>query len=259
LQLDVTNETVSGTVTDGAFVAQLTGYQNIFTSHLTAPYVGRYTFAIPGSANPAIGPFGTSYGTVTVGPTGTVTFAGSLADGTPFSQSSLVSLWGQWPLYVNLYGGKGSLWGWNLFTNLTIGSAPTLSWINATNSCKTAVCHSGFTNQAVTLTGALYQPIETLPFDLTATLEGGCLSCTITNGVTISTSDKIALTNSLDETNKLKLAITKSTGVISGSFANPANPKQTIKINGVILQGQTNAQGYFLGTNQSGVFLLQSP
>jgi hypothetical protein len=46
--------------------------------------------------------------------------------------------------------------------------------------------------------------------------------------------------------------------VISGSFANPDNTKQTIKFNGVILQGQTNAQGYFLGTNQSGAFLLEN-
>jgi hypothetical protein len=37
------------------------------------------------------------------------------------------------------------------------------------------------------------------------------------------------------------------------------NPKQTIRFNGVILQGQTNAQGYFLGSNQSGIFTLGPP
>ena len=50
---------------------------------------------------------------------GTITLAGSLADGTAISQSSVVSQDGYWPLYVNLYGGKGSLWGWNYFTNNT--------------------------------------------------------------------------------------------------------------------------------------------
>jgi hypothetical protein len=55
------------------------------------------------------------------------------------------------------------------------------------------------------------------------------------------------------------LKTNKTTGVISGRFANPDNPKQTIKVNGVILQGQTNAQGYFLGTNQSGTFTLGPP
>jgi hypothetical protein len=57
----------------------------------------------------------------------------------------------------------------------------------------------------------------------------------------------------------MRFTISKSTGLISGSFANPASEKQTIKFNGMILQGQTNAQGYFLGTNQSGTFTLDTP
>jgi hypothetical protein len=52
------------------------------------------------------------------------------------------------------------------------------------------------------------------------------------------------------------LKINTANGVISGSVANPLNPKQTIPVNGVLMQSQTNAQGYFPGTNQSGVFLL---
>jgi hypothetical protein len=56
------------------------------------------------------------------------------------------------------------------------------------------------------------------------------------------------------------LKTNKTTGVISGSFANPDEPQKTIKVNGVILQGQTNAAGYFLGTNQSsGAFTLGLP
>jgi hypothetical protein len=92
-------------------------------------------------------------------------------------------------------------------------------------------------------------------------LEGGNLPFDITNGVTIAASDKVTLTNSVDETNKLVLTITKTTGLVSGSFVNPSNSKQTIKVNGVILQkpGQTNVQGYFLGTNQSGTFTLDAP
>ena len=66
----------------------------------------------------------------------------------------------------------------------------------------------------------------------------------------------LTIPNLSENTNKLTLKTNKTTGVISGSFANPDDPKQTIKFNGVILQGQTNAQGYFLGTNQSGTFTL---
>jgi hypothetical protein len=191
---------------------------------------------------------------------GNITLAGSLADGTAISQSSVVSQNGSWPFYVSLYGGKGSLWGWNYFTNNTITNPFALSWINETNSSssKTALYRSGFTNQEAMLSGGLYLSTNTLPAELTATLAGGDLPFTITNGVTLAVNDKITLTNP-DETNKLKLTINKSAGVITGSFANPAEPKQTIKINGVILQGQTNAQGYFLGTNQSGIFTLDPP
>jgi hypothetical protein len=264
LQLDFADQSVSGTVNNSTFTAALSGYRDVFSgSQKATNFEGQYTLVIPGTTNPSVGPSGVSYGTVKVGALGTLTLAGSLADGTAISQSSVVSQDGLWPLYVNLYGGKGSLWGTNYFTNHTLTNASALSWINETNSSKTAVYRSGFTNQQATLIGGLYISTNTLtdtwPADLLAILEGGDLPVAITNGVTLAADDKIALTNSSDETNKLTLTVHKSTGVISGSFANPADTKQTIKVNGVILQGRTNAQGYFLGTNLSGTFLLVPP
>jgi RHS repeat-associated protein len=259
-QLDTTNQTVTGTVTDGSFVAALEGNQSVFSAAQEASaFEGRYTLIIPGASNSAIGPFGVSYGTVTISPQGVVGLGGSLADGTAFSQKSMISKDGYWPLYVNLYGGKGSLWGWNFFTNHTITNAGPLSWINQTNSSRTALYQFGFTNPAATLSGGLYVPALVLPNDFTATLEGGDLAETIVNGVTISAGDQITLTNVMDETNKLVLTIQRSTGVITGSFANPAKSKQAIGVHGVILKDSTNAQGYFLGTNESGVFTLDPP
>jgi exo-beta-1,3-glucanase (GH17 family) len=244
LQLDFADQSVSGTVIGGAFLAELNGYQDVFSSSDKATgFEGQYTLIIPGTTNPTVGPFGTSYGTVKVSSSGNITLAGSLADGTAISQSSVVSQDGYWPLYVNLYGGKGSLWGWNYFTNQTITAPSGISWINSTNSCKTTVCRSGFTNQQATLAGGLYLPGQALPSELTVTLE--------------DTNFSLTISNLSENTNKLTLKMNKTTGVISGSFANPENPKQTIKVNGVILQGQTNAQGYFLGTNQSGTFTLE--
>jgi hypothetical protein len=260
VQLDFADQSVTGTVTDGStFTAQLEGDRDVFNAaHKAAEFSGPYTLIIPGTNDATVGPYGVSYGTVNVSSLGAITFAGNLADGTSISQSSVVSKDGYWPLYVSLYGGRGSLWGWNLFTNQTIISAPVVSWINETNSSKTAVYRPGFTNEGATLTGQRYVPGGGLPGNFAVTLEAGNLLFTITNGVTITSSDKV-VTNSVDDTNKLKLTINKTTGIISGTFANPSNPKQTIKVNGVILQGQTNAQGYFLGTNQSGVFLIQYP
>jgi hypothetical protein len=260
LQLDFADQSVSGTVSEGNFSAELNGYRDLFSrSDKAAEFEGHYTLIIPGTNDPAVGSFGTSYGTVKVDELGNITLVGNLADGTAISQSSVVSQDGYWPLYVNLYGGKGSLWGWVCFTNHTLTNASLISWINATNSARTAVYRSGFTNQQATLTGGIYTQSQMLPANLTAILDGGNLPFAITNGVMLTTSDKIIVTNSLDETNKLKLRIRKDTGEISGSFANPDEPKQTIKVHGVVLQGQASAQGCFLGTNRSGTFLLESP
>ena len=243
LQLDFVDQSVSGTVSSTTFTAELNGNHDVFNKTTNATeFEGQYTLIIPGTNNPTIGPFGNSYGTVKVSPTGAITLAGSLADGTAISQSSMVSQDGYWPLYVNLYGGKGSLWGWNYFTNHTLTNSSPISWINATNSAKTAVYRAGFTNQAATLMGGIYTPGQTSSAGLIVTLQE-------TNPPAM-----ITITNSSGNT--LTLKTNKTTGVISGRFANPDDPSQIIKVNGVILQGQTNAQGYFLDTNRSGAFTL---
>jgi hypothetical protein len=87
----------------------------------------------------------------------------------------------------------------------------------------------------------------------------GNLPFTITNQITLASNNTITVPHTAANTNGLTLKITPNTGLITGSFQNPANPKQTITLNGVLLQNQTNAQGYFLGTNQSGAFTLINP
>jgi hypothetical protein len=256
LQLDFANQTVSGTVSDGSFVAQLGGYRNVFGSANPAnEYEGKYTMVILGTNDPSVGPYGISYGTVTVSSSGVVTFGGNLADGAAgLSQSTAISQTGYWPLYLQLYGGKGSLWAWTSISNHQITASA--SWINATNSSKSAVYRGGFTNQDAAVIGSWYSSTNKPLFGFTngAVMleEAGGSPFTLTNDVVISPSDVITV----EKTNKLGLKINTTTGVITGTFANPLNPKQTISLNGVLLQGQTSAEGYFLGTNQSGTFLL---
>lgn len=249
-----------GTVGDGSFLATLAGYRQVFNSSSQATnYEGQYTLIIPGADDPAVGPFGTGYGSVTVSGYGGVTFGGALADGTSVHQSSVVSEAGYWPFYLPLYNGGGSLWGWNCFTNHAIMSATALSWINSTNSSLTAVYRSGFTNQQVAVLGSLYDLTDNPLLSLTnalVILDGGNLPFAITNQVTLEAGNTIAVPVIPENTNKLKLMITTNMGLITGSFLNPGNPKQAIMIYAILLQNQTNAQGYFLGTNQSGAFKL---
>jgi hypothetical protein len=255
-------------VSDGSFIAQLEGYQNVFSAANPAKaYEGRYTLIILGTNDPTVGPYGVSYGTVTVSAAGAISFAGSLADGTPVSRAGTISHDGIWAFYLPLYNGKGSFYSWNYFTNdVTNGTiifSTNGSWLSATNTSKTAVYRSGFTNQDVAMIGSRYsstnKPLLGFTDGQVLLEQIGASPFAITNQVVISSGDAITVPNAAEKTNKLSLTINKNTGVIRGTFANPSNPKQTIKVTGVILQSQTNAQGYFLGTNQSGVFLIQNP
>jgi hypothetical protein len=264
LQLNLPNQSVQGTVTDGSFVASLNGDQSVFSaSHPASNYQGQYTLIIPGTNDPTIGPFGASYGTVKVDALGNITFGGNLADGTTaVSQSSAVSKDGNWPFYLSLYNGAGSLWGTNYLTNHTIVSAPFLSWIHGSNANSADIYRAGFTNEMTTVAGSLYTATNKPLLSLTSaqvTLTKGNLPFDITNQITLASNGVITVPRIAGNTNGLTLTITPGTGLISGSFLNPSNPRQTIKVNGVLLQNQTNAQGYFLGTNQSGSFLLEPP
>ena len=257
LTLDLAHQTVGGTLSDGSFVAQWNGNQAVFNSKNKAPYAGQYTVVIPGAADSAVGPYGTSYGTVTVASTGAITFAGSLADGTTVSQSSFVSQDGAWPFYLPLYNGKGSIYGWNYFTNGSISLTTNASWINATNSSATAAYKKGFTNAATVIYGSAYTTnLLKLPDGLgLVVLEGGGLDLapSITNYISLSSNDKITVTTNL---NKMALTINKANGLISGTFANEL---KTVKVNGVLFQSETNALGYFLGSDQtSGTFTLKA-
>jgi hypothetical protein len=260
LQLDFAGQTVGGSVTDGSFVAPVMADLAVFSAtHTAANYEGQYTFVIPGTNDEAAGPAGTSCGTATVSPAGAVTFAVTLADGTSaaVNPAGVVSKDGFWPFYLPLYGGNGSLWSWNSIANGALMSAPGASWINATNPSKTALYRAGFTNEAASIIGSAYSSTAKPLLELTngqVILEGGNLPFIITNQVTLTLNNTI-LTNASD-TNKLILTINTKTGGISGTFANPSNPKQLITNNGVLLQNQTNAQGFFPGTTQSGAFTL---
>jgi uncharacterized repeat protein (TIGR03803 family) len=156
LDLDFADQAVTGQVTDGAFVAQLKAFRNVFGSSKPATnYQGTYSVTIPGSNDGPLAPF--SIATVTVDAVGNVTFGGTLPDMTMVSQTSLVSRDGYWPLYVPLYGGGGSFWAWSQFSNGTVRSLPmSATWITRTTSGEASVEPAGFTNKAVQIIGSVH-------------------------------------------------------------------------------------------------------
>ena len=269
LQLDTTDpasQQITGTVSDGAWTAALTADRAVFSASTNKAlnYEGQYTLAIAGSDDPAASPGGFGCATLSISSAGLITMAGNLADGTAISQSVSVSKDGLWPFYASYAappaGNGGAVFGWLTFSNQPASDlGGTLYWFRPAGKTP-AVYQGGFTNLAVPVIGSAYNPANKPLLALTngqVTLDGGNLPFTITNQITLEPNG--TLTVSPPNTNKLALKITKTTGALSGSFANPSNPKQSITIKGVLLQNQTNAAGYFLGTNQSGAFLLEKP
>ena len=179
--------------------------------------------------------------------------SGKLADGTHFSQGSRISKNGQWPLYVALYGRKGSIMSWITFSNFpatTLGGE--LVWF------KPASPHSkfftaGLTNQSSTIGSSFVGPIpshgrQQLNFrNAVVVFEGGDLPSAITNA---------EVGTVFSGTNRLKLKWDSISGLVRGSFTHPLTGKNTT-LRGVVLQNQGTARGYFLGTTQSGSFELK--
>jgi hypothetical protein len=250
LTLDFDHQQINGTVSDAGFQSLIHGDLEVFTSKNKTLNAGQYTLAFPGTNSSSEGPLGNSCGTVKITSSGVVTFAGTLGDGSPaFSQSSFVAPDGTWPLYVPLYGGQGSLLGWGLVSNNTLWIT-NLSWINPTNTSRSADYQSGFTNGNVeTLTSAFANSPLFGTTHAQIILSGGGLAKGITNAIFIKADG--AFTNVPDASYGYKIAgtISKSDGTVSGTFDDPANKKRAMSFKAVVLQDETNAPGWFTGTN----------
>ncbi len=221
-----------------------------------APQMGQYTLVIAGTNGSTLLPAGYGYGTLVVSAAGKTTFAASLADGTKVSQSATVGALGQCPLYIPLYQGSGSLLSWLAFNGAQeLGGD--LAW-SKPNLPKSKYYPAEF-SWLTSVSGARYHPpgkgtnvLGLTSASLTLTLEGGNLSRTVTSQFTLDANNQAKDASG----KKVNVTFTPATGLFSGTVPNPDVPRKTVSFNGVVLQGQTNGWGYFLGTNQSGQVFL---
>ena len=250
-----------GNLTDGRWVAQVLANHSGFDglTRRATQYAGSYTLIIPGRDDDETFPQGHSYGTVVVDAAGKISLSGSLADGTVLKQTASLSADGQWPLYVQLYGGRGSVWSWLQFDT---NSAPvtvqgSLSWIK-TAQPSAKYYPEGFTNSVLARGSSYLRPAATTSRVINVTnaavsFEGGNLVAAFTNLVTLAVPNNKIVNNS---SNQLSLTLTLPSGVFSGSATAP-NTKQAVQIHGTLLQNMDQGYGYFLGANRSGSVLLQ--
>jgi hypothetical protein len=255
LQLDLADgESITGTISDGIWTAQVAANRAHFSTTVPAPQVGSYTIVLPGSDDSSTRPGGNGVGTVKVSATGGIAFAGTLGDGTPVSRTAFISKTGEWALFAPLYAGKGLLIGWINFdsTQPDTDLNGVITWIKLPQPVKFYPAGFDFA-EGIEAVGSRYRFTNGVPLvnwtDGQIILEGGNLSDSITNGLSISPN------NAISGTNNLKLSFTTTSGLFLGSVINPATGKP-IAVKGALLQKQNRGYGYFLGTNQTGgVFL----
>ncbi len=254
LQLDLNGSTITGTVDDFVWTAQLRANRAVFSKTNPAPKAGKYTLALPGADFSDVQPAGDCVATITVDSAGALSLAGLLADNTKVSLKTFVSTNAEFPLFVSLYKGNGILFGWMTLTNNGSDDITgVLTWIK--HAQPVVFYPNGFTNQS-SVRGSVYSFTAGVPI-LSFTsgqldISNGNLPSNTSFPVSISTAGKITSTNGV------AITITTTSGAFKGTVPNPAGGK-AIAVNGVIMQKQDFATGYFAGTNQIGNVFIFAP
>jgi len=250
LNLDPTNGAMTGTVSDGIWTSDLIADAAVYSRTNPAPQAGKYTLVFPGSGNGSNQPAGNGFGSVTVNDLGGVTFIGTLGDGTPVTSTTTVSGEGQWPLYISLYGGKGSMVGWLSFTNDGIIDGQ-VGWFKQPQP-SAKLYPGGFTNSPVAL-GSSYHFTNGLPVLGSA---DGVLSL-INGSAQENMTERVGISPDAQDKDQggVKLVFNNSTGLFKGSLRNPSTG-QPMSVVGAVLQSQQIGAGYFLGTTGTGSVVL---
>ena len=245
---------ITGTVlpSDNSWMSELTARRIGFDAKTNpCPAAGTYTLVIPGTPGVTESPAGDGFGIVQVTTTGVATLTGTLADGTPVSESGSLSRSGQWALYTPLYTGRGSILGWLTFSNASNSDIDGwFGWIRPVQP-SVALYTMGFA-VVTEATGSRYlKPSTGTPVlnfaNGIVTLSGGNLAQSFTNQVQLNANNKVAnLSN-----NGLQLTITPANGLMTGRAQDPATSKW-FSFKGIVLQKQNAGGGFFLNQNQSG-------
>ena len=265
LALDVINGTqrVTGELTDTVFtsVVQLDRIvYNTTTQLLPAGFVGPYTALLMPTEVGAGIPTGDGYATVNVSASGTVMLAGKLANSVGITYSAPIVGTGTWPIHISLHAGKGALNGAANFVNNPGVSdiAATLLWFKPPTS---GAYHPAVIATELTFVGSRYVPPtkgqRVLRFANTApngtfTATDGNLAGNLTVDFTLDEANKIIVPA---HPSKLKLSITTTTGLLSGSFLDGT---KTRTLGGVVYQDQNVGSGFFPGPTVSGLIQLDS-
>ena len=246
---------VTGTVADGTNWACDLVALRAFSGRNYAS-AGNYTMLIGGSDGPADGPPGDGAGAVAVSGTGILQLKGNLADKTPFTYSTTISVDGPWPMFVPLYGGWGLFMGWMACDTNLPGVVTTNFWLKPSLVSKDPINTNGFMAQPLVMLSK-YSPATAGHSSVNWTngrvvLEFGNLPQPLTNDVVVNNNLVRVLGGTISN---LTFGITNKDGTFGGSFKHPVS-HAVVKFSGVLVPPASgnNAYGggWFVGPSEGG-------
>ncbi|MGZ4974108.1 MAG: immunoglobulin domain-containing protein, partial [Limisphaerales bacterium] len=212
------------------------------------PNSSRYTLAISPGAGAGTSPGGFGFGFVTNTSLGIISFIGTLADGTPISQTVPISQQGYWPFYIPLYGNRGLIQGWLNFSALAPGG--NVSWIRP-GGALTANYTNGFTN-ITQVFGSRYTPVTPSLNPADAVLDVGVPLLTFPYA--LSNNNAIVKLPG-GPTNYLAGSISAPTGAVTITYR-PTGGSANLTGRGAVLQWNHDGYGYVISNNVSMPFHL---
>jgi hypothetical protein len=256
LRLDVVGTAgVTGEVTDGVWTSE------IRAGHVAASGLqGRYNLVIEGSGDSASAPGGAGVGAAFVAAGNSLVGSISLGDGTPLALGGVVTRDGGWPLFASLYGGRGFLLGWIQFdpaTSPPTFAAESVRWMK--NPIPAHAFYPGGFDFVTSLLGSRYTPPAAgesmLPWsDGLVRLAGGNLSSPVSADIAVS-GHKVGFP--ADNPQSIGVTLQPLAGAFTGRFRHPESNRWT-PFRGRVLPSQGGGAGWFAGTDQTGVVLLES-
>lgn len=246
--------------------------------HVPAELLGRYTVRFAAKTPAELGlaasafPQGDGVATLTVSTAGVATLVGTLADGAKVSYANALSKTNMWPVYVALASGQGALAGpAHVGERLGLSDADGLDLHWFKPASKAAQYPAGWASGIqLDLLGSKYQVPVAPPAQsvfpnlppgnpgnfLAAFADGNLPPAGLMDVLNISTADRVTVLPPTSD--KLKLTITRSTGLIGGSFFDVTSGKSRT-VHAVVFQKRGFGSGYFLGTTESGSISLALP
>ena len=243
---------IIGGYSDGTFFSSLELHpaQTFGPGGVPAPE-GSHTFLLspPLDGNStAVKGFGS--GTAVIDARGRVKMSGTLADGTPISQTTTLLRGLRWPFVSNARRGAGAIVGWATFENSGLAFDGEMKWFSPG--------FPGATNQNLTLAGSIYRPPTITPplFPWTSgtiTFSGLDLG-TLTVNLTLAANGTFTIPVN---PHNVQILLEAATGRISGSFSHPTTLLLT-EFQGTVLQNDDKyAAGFYESTAGNGAFQIR--